>query len=540
MVTDREAATALEKLLAYGRQQGLLEEYDSITARNRLLDKLNLDEPATNHAEGLPRENIPSSPVSLLDILVDYALEENIIERDTRTCRDLFDTELMGALMPRQSEVVEKFWSRAEEDTIRDATDYFYHLSRKSNYIREKRIEKNSRWRSETECGELEITINLAKPEKDPDEIAAASQEESGDYPRCPLCVENAGYPGRLDHPARHNLRVIPMELGGEEWFMQYSPYVYYQEHCIVLSARHEEMRIGRETFARLLEFLDTFPHYFIGSNADLPLVGGSILNHDHFQGGRYEFPMERAPVVMAIEHRDYSNLEAGVIDWPMSALRLKSSSTEELIEAAFSLHQSWQQYSDPERKILSHSSQEGEEVRHNTVTPIARYRQDEEKYELDLVLRNNRRSQEHPEGIFHPHRPLHHIKKENIGLIEVMGMAVLPGRLKQELEALCEVLTGSCRPDRLEKLEQERNLELKKHADWLEELMAEHGRDNSREQAEAILRQETAAKFCRVLEDAGVFKNTDSGRRGMEEFLRQAGWKINRCQGEVDSYERK
>ena len=540
MVTAAEAATTVEKLLAYGCQQGLINKYDSIIVRNQLLDKLNLSQPTSSYAGGLPTEDIPDSPRPMLEMLVEYALEEEIIARDTPTHRDLFDTELMGALMPRQSEVIENFWVESEQNSMKAATDYFYQLAQQSNYIRKERIERNSRWQAETEWGELEITINLAKPEKDPDEIAAAGQEENVDYPRCPLCVENVGYAGRLDHPARHNLRVIPFELQGEEWFLQYSPYVYYQEHCIVLSARHEPMNINRDTFTELLEFLDVFPHYFIGSNADLPLVGGSILNHDHFQGGRYEFPMERSDIALSIEHPDFTAIEAGVVNWPLSVIRLRSSSASELVEAADRIHNSWQDYSDPDRKILAYTQQDGEKTKHNTTTPIARYIETEDKYELDLVLRNNRRSRERPAGVFHPRESLHHIKKENIGLIEVMGMAVLPGRLHYELEELKKVLTGKYDCCDLKELGQQQELDLAKHCQWLEKLVEKYGQNNSEEQSERLLHQETAQKFCQVLKDAGVFKWDAEGRRGIQQFLQQVGWKTGRWQEAGDLNDRK
>ncbi len=524
MVTEREAARAAEKLINYGIEKELLGKYDWVAARNKLLARLNLAEPFS-------REFVPSdSQDSLRDILaqlLDYAWEQGLLSKNTITRRDLFDTEMMGILMPRQSEVARRFWQTAEEESIVRATEEFYQLAQNSNYIRRDRISRNSYWRTATDYGELEITINLAKPEKDPEEIAEAGRKEDSSYPRCPLCLENLGYPGRLDHPARQNLRVIPLELQEEDWFLQYSPYVYYQEHCIVLARGHRPMQINKATFQRLLEFLEIFPHYFIGSNADLPLVGGSILSHDHFQGGNHVFPMEKAAIMEKFQHPDFPGVQAGLVNWPLSVIRLSSADRDDIIELAEQLRLCWEKYSDPAREIKAFTRDKGSEERHNTVTPIARFKNG--RYELDLVLRNNRRSQDHPAGIFHPHQHLHHIKKENIGLIEVMGLAILPGRLKQELDELQKFLTGERDPDQdLQEFSaaQEQEIDLEQHREWLGNLLASYGQQNSPGAADRILKQEVGEKFTQVLCDAGVFKGDSRGREGFQEFMLTAGMK--------------
>ncbi len=522
MVTEREAAQAVERLINYGLEKGLLDDFDWVAARNSLLDRLEISEPFSEQfVPGSSQENLRD----ILDQLLDYAGKQELLPKNTVTHRDLFDTEMMGFLMPRQSDVAERFWQTADNESIVKATDEFYQLAQDSNYIRNERIARNSYWRTNTDYGELEITINLAKPEKDPEEIAEAGSKEDVNYPRCPLCLENLGYPGRLDHPARQNLRVIPLELKQEDWFLQYSPYVYYQEHCIVLAREHRPMQINKDTFQRLLEFLEIFPHYFIGSNADLPLVGGSILSHDHFQGGNHLFPMEKANIREKYYHSDFPEVKVGLVDWPLSVIRLSSAGKEDLIELAEELRLSWEKYSDPARKIKAYSQDNGNEVRHNTVTPIARYRDD--IFELDLVLRNNRCSEEHPAGIFHPHRKLHHIKKENIGLIEVMGLAVLPGRLKAELDELMKFLTGDRDPERgFEEYSVAQNIDLKKHQYWLEELLNNYGQQNSFKRAEKIIKKEVGNKFTQVLCDAGVFKNDSQGKEGFKEFMKTANFK--------------
>ena len=536
MVTKNEAAQAVEKLLSYGREKGLLGRYDWIIARNSLLERLNLAEPCPNELSAHDNngqdiesalrkgiQDVPDNPQDILNQLLDYAREQGLLRKNTVTRRDLFDTELMGFLMPRQSEVTEQFWRTAEKESIVTATEEFYQLAQNSNYIRRDRISRNRYWRAETDFGELEITINLAKPEKDPEEIAEAGRKHDNEYPRCPLCLENVGYAGRLDHPARQNLRVIPVELNKENWFLQYSPYVYYQEHCIVLARQHHPMQINKDTFQRLLEFLDSFPHYFIGSNADLPLVGGSILSHDHFQGGNHVFPMEMADIEERFQHPDFPGVQADLVKWPLSVIRLSSADREDIIELAEQIRLCWAKYCDLDRKIKAFTREKGNDEKHNTVTPIARLKNG--RYELDLVLRNNRSSQEHPAGIFHPHQNLHHIKKENIGLIEVMGLAVLPGRLKQELGEIKNFLTGDRDLDQdLQAISAAEEVDLEQHREWLTDLLASYGRQNNSQEAERILEQEVGSKFSQVLSDAGVFKRDRQGRAGFKEFMLTAG----------------
>lgn len=515
MKRDVDPALEVEKLLVYAENRGLLQGEDKIVVRNSLLDLLNLTEPHPDRT-GLDLAG-EQELTEILANLLTYALTAGLIPDDTVTSRDLFDTRITGALMPRQSEVSRHFWQLAGEDSIQAATDWFYQLAWDSNYVRADRIARNQSWRSQTDSGELEITINLSKPEKDPDEIARAKEAEAADYPACVLCPDNAGYAGRLDHPARQNLRLVPVTLGGERWYLQYSPYVYYSEHCIVLAREHREMSVDRTSFVRLLEFLDVFPHYFIGSNADLPLVGGSILNHDHFQGGRYSFAMEKAGARAEFAHPDHPELDVEIVDWPLSTVRLRAGAKEPLLELADEILRSWRRYSLPELDVLASTVSEGEKVQHNAVTPIARRK--DGKYELDLVLRNNRKSEEHPDGIFHPHRDLHHVKKENVGLIEVMGLAILPGRLKRELAELAEYLSGgkTYAPDDLTPA-------LEPHRAWLEELLAEYGSELSAEEAAEVLQRETAEKFNRVLSDAGVFKDDTAGNQAFQEFLNEIG----------------
>ena len=508
-MSEINIALEIEKLLAYGKEKGLLKKWDLVPARNALLDLLEVAEP-------YPEEinyQAPDSPQEILDKMLDYAADKGILAKDTITYRDLFDTRIMAKLMPRQSEVAREFWRLAEAESLNDATDYFYDLSRDSNYIRKDRIAKNMHWLAETEYGELEITINLSKPEKDPEAIAEAKKLAESNYPKCFLCFENVGYAGRLNHPARQSHRVIPITLEDEQWFLQYSPYVYYNEHAIVFYEEHTPMEIDQETFAKLIDFVDQVPHYFLGSNADLPLVGGSILSHDHFQGGNHTFPMEKAEIKAEFSDSEFSEVEIGIVDWPMSVVRLKSSNKSQLIELGDKILTAWQDYNDLAREIKAYSKEDGELISHNTVTPIARKK--DGIFELDLVLRNNRCNDQYPSGIFHPHQELHHIKKENIGLIEVMGLAVLPGRLKTELKEIKEFLTGE-KEFKAEALEQE----LVKHADWIEALLAEHGNQLSENKAEQVLEAAVGDKFKQVLEDAGVFKADKAGEEGFKEFL--------------------
>ena len=426
---------------------------------------------------------------------------------ETVTERDLFDTRLMDALMPRPSEVIRKFRELYRESPGR-ATDYFYTLSQDSDYIRRYRIRKDIRWKTETEYGDLDITINLSKPEKDPKAIAAAGRARASGYPKCLLCRENVGYAGRMDHPARENHRIIPLMINQSEWFLQYSPYVYYNEHCIVFNGKHVPMKIDEAAFRKLFDFIRQFPHYVLGSNADLPIVGGSILSHDHFQGGHYEFAMAKAPIEIPLSFRGYPAVSGGIVKWPMSVIRLRCRETEPVILLAADILKKWRAYTDKAAVIFSETNGEP----HNTITPIARKKG--ELFELDLVLRNNLTTEECPDGLYHPHKGLHHIKKENIGLIEVMGLAILPSRLRAELSLLGEYLVSGGDVSREESI--------RKHADWAEELRKKYSAF-TKENVDDILKKETGLVFLKVLEDAGVYKCTEEGRKAFLRFL--DGW---------------
>ena len=485
----------LDALVRYGIGCGLIEQADACYVKNRLLEILRLDEAPAG-------ERIHAELPELLAALTDDAVRRGLIGGSV-TERDLFDTKLMGALTPYPHEVRAEF-ARRYAASPEAATDWFYRFSQDTNYIRRDRIAKDLKWKYASPYGALDITINLSKPEKDPRDIAAAKAAPQSGYPRCLLCAENEGYAGRGNHPARQNHRILPLTLDGSQWYLQYSPYVYYNEHCIALNAEHRPMHIDGVTFRRLLDFVKIFPHYFIGSNADLPIVGGSILSHDHFQGGRYRFAMEEAPVEREVRFADFPAVRAGVVRWPMSVIRLTSADRAQLLALAERILARWRGYSDPEAGVFA----ETDGVPHNTITPIARRRGAD--YELDLVLRCNITTPELPLGVFHPHPELHHIKKENIGLIEVMGLAVLPARLKKELEGVrTAILTGA-------DLRQDETLG--KHADWVDELRQRY--DFTPENTEDILRQEVGAVFTRVLEDAGVFKRNDAGQRAFGRFL--------------------
>lgn len=485
----------LDALVRYGIGCGLIEQADACYVKNRLLEILRLDEAPAE-------EEIHAALPELLAALTDDAVQRGLTGGSV-TERDLFDTKLMGALTPYPHEVRAEF-ARRYAVSPEAATDWFYRFSQDTNYIRRDRIAKDLKWKYASPYGALDITINLSKPEKDPRDIAAAKAAPQSGYPRCLLCAENEGYAGRGNHPARQNHRILPLTLDGSQWYLQYSPYVYYNEHCIALNAEHRPMHIDGVTFRRLLDFVTIFPHYFIGSNADLPIVGGSILSHDHFQGGRYRFAMEQAPVEREVRFADFPAVRAGVVRWPMSVIRLTSADRAQLLALAERILARWRGYSDPEAGVFA----ETDGVPHNTITPIARRRGAD--YELDLVLRCNITTPELPLGVFHPHPELHHIKKENIGLIEVMGLAVLPARLKKELEGVrTAILTGA-------DLRQDETLG--KHADWVDELRQRY--DFTPENTEDILRQEVGAVFTRVLEDAGVFKRNDAGQRAFGRFL--------------------
>lgn len=490
---------AVKSLVSYGLKTGLLKEEDAVYARNQILDVLRMDEYEEPKADGEEPEL-----EEILKILLDYAEEKGLLGGDGVVYRDLFDTKLMNCLMPRPSEVTAEFWKHYEESP-QAATDYYYKLSQDSDYIRRYRIAKDMKWTADTRYGTLDITINLSKPEKDPKAIAAARKAKQSGYPKCQLCMENVGYAGRADHPARNNHRVIPLQVNDSQWGFQYSPYVYYNEHCIVFNGQHVPMKIERNTFIKLFDFIKLFPHYFLGSNADLPIVGGSILSHDHFQGGHYSFAMEKAPIEEYVTIPGYEDVEAGIVKWPLSVLRIRCKDEKRLIDLASHVLEVWRGYTDEAAFIFAET--EGEP--HNTITPIARKRGD--FFELDLTLRNNITTEEHPLGLYHPHAAYHHIKKENIGLIEVMGLAVLPARLKEELELLATYL--------LEGKDPAQNEMLAKHADWVKEFLPKYT-EITEENVMDILQEEVGQVFVHVLEDAGVYKCTEEGREAFKRFI--------------------
>ena len=483
---------SIAALLRYGVEKELIAPCDETYLTNRLLEILRLDSYEPTEAAELPLEEI-------LRGLLDDAVERGVCGDDV-TSRDLFDTRLMGALTPPPHEVRREF-ARRYAQSPQAATDWYYRFSQDTDYIRRYRICRDLRWQTETEYGALDISINLSKPEKDPKAIAAAKNAPQSGYPKCQLCAENEGYAGRMNHPARQNHRIIPIQIAGASWYLQYSPYVYYNEHCIVLNEQHTPMVIDRAALSKLLDFVTLFPHYFVGSNADLPIVGGSILSHEHFQGGRYTFPLEKAPVETALHFRGFEDVEAGIVRWPMSVIRLTCADRERLTELADRILRSWRGYTDEAAFIFAQTDGEP----HNTITPIARRRG--QSYELDLVLRNNITTDEHPLGVYHPHAELHHIKKENIGLIEVMGLAILPARLKTELAALeAAILSGAPLTG-----------ELEKHAPWAEELKKKHR--FTRDNISAILRDEVGHVFSQVLTHAGVYQRNETGKAAFLRF---------------------
>ena len=498
--------TEIRKLVQYGLLTGLVPEEDKIYTTNRLLEIFaleelqDLDEDALAEVENTGVEDLET----ILSAMLDYAFEAGLMEENSVVYRDLFDTKIMSVLLPRPSEVIRKFRELYKEDPGK-ATDYYYKFSCDTDYIRRYRIKKDRKWIAKTEYGDLDITINLSKPEKDPKAIAAAKNAKQTAYPKCQLCMENEGYAGRLNHPARQNHRIIPVTIQGSDWGFQYSPYVYYNEHCIVFNGQHVPMKIEHNTFCKLFDFVKQFPHYFVGSNADLPIVGGSILSHDHFQGGNYEFAMAKAPVERSFTVKGFEDVRAGVVKWPMSVIRLSAADTDRIISLADVILNKWRGYSDEAAFIFAQTDGEP----HNTITPIARKRR--ENYELDLVLRNNITTEEHPLGVYHPHAKLHHIKKENIGLIEVMGLAVLPARLKGEMEQLkAAMLAGKdLRSDEV----------LEKHADWVDEFSAKYDKIDS-SNIDAIVEKEIGLVFMQVLEDAGVYKRTSEGQEAFDRFI--------------------
>ena len=486
---------AIADLVQYALDTGLVEVADRVWAVNGLLEDLGLSD----------WEEVPGRVRPLEEILgeiLDWAVAQGRIE-DGTTSRDLFDTKLMGRLTPRPAQVRAAFAERYARSP-EDATDWYYQFSQNTDYIRRYRVARDQKWIAHTDYGDLEITINLSKPEKDPRAIAAARSAPQGGYPRCLLCRENEGYAGRMNHPARQNHRLIPVTIDGKDWFFQYSPYVYYNEHCIVFNGQHVPMKIDRSAFRKLLDFVKQFPHYFVGSNADLPIVGGSILSHDHFQGGRHVFAMEKAPVERAVSFPGFADVEAGIVRWPLSVIRLRCGDDNRLVDLAEKILTAWRGYTDEEAVIYAHTDGQP----HNTITPIARMR--EGLYELDLVLRNNLTTPEYPLGLYHPHPELHHIKKENIGLIEVMGLAVLPARLKGELAELADALVQG--------VDLRGSETLAKHADWAEELKTRY--TFTAENVTDILQSEVGAVFAQVLEHAGVYKCTPEGRAAFQRFI--------------------
>ncbi len=500
---------SIVKLIQYGLATGLIEKADAVCTTNRVLELLDMDtleesaEAAVLSYE--PGEDgIVGELEQILGAICDYAYENGILEENTVGYRDLFDTKVTSLLVDRPSNIIRRFNELYREDP-KKATDYYYKLSQDTDYIRRYRIAKDRKWVAPTEYGDLDITINLSKPEKDPKAIAAAKLAKASSYPKCLLCMENEGYAGRLNHPARQNHRIIPVTINGSRWGFQYSPYVYYNEHCIVFNSQHVPMKIERATFAKLLDFVVQFPHYFVGSNADLPIVGGSILSHDHFQGGCYEFAMAKAPVEKRLVFDGFEDVEAGIVKWPMSVIRISSECTERLIDLADKILLAWRGYTDEDAFVYAETDGEP----HNTITPIARKRGG--KFELDLVLRNNITTEEHPLGVYHPHAELHHIKKENIGLIEVMGLAVLPARLKDELEHLKDAM--------VEGRDITGDEELSKHADWVEELKVKYG-SFARETIDKIVEDEVGIVFGKVLEHAGVYKRTPEGSEAFGRFV--------------------
>ncbi len=551
----------IRKLVSYGLRTGLVPEEDEIFTVNRLLELFGLEEPeeegAANGTEGAegkaaagagsiisqeckyaespegqdskctaesegqdskctaePEDQgsavdadavLAAELEGILSRMCDYAYGHGLIAENGVVYRDLFDTKIMSMLMPRPSEVIRKFRELCETESPRVATDYYYKLSRDSDYIRRYRIARDMKWIAPTKYGDLDITINLSKPEKDPKAIAAAKNAKQSGYPKCLLCRENEGYAGRINHPARQNHRIIPVTINGSQWGFQYSPYVYYNEHCIVFNFQHVPMKIDHAAFCKLFDFVKQFPHYFVGSNADLPIVGGSILSHDHFQGGHYEFAMAKAPVERSFTIDGFEDITAGVVKWPMSVIRLNGPDSDRIIALADRILEKWREYTDEDAFVYAYADNEP----HNTITPIARKRGD--NFELDLVLRNNITTEEHPLGVYHPHAKLHHIKKENIGLIEVMGLAVLPARLKEEMAQLkAAILSGAnLREDEL----------LAKHADWVEEFAPKYEKIDAFN-IDGIIEKEIGLVFMEVLEDAGVYKRTLEGQAAFDRFI--------------------
>ena len=492
----------INKMISYGINTGLIEENDKIYVRNRILALLKLD--SYKETDSIC-ENIDELG-QILSSITDFAVEKGLIENDSIVYTDMFDTLIMDVLTPYPSEVIRTF-NNLYKASPKEATDYFYKLSCDSNYIRRDRIKKDIKWTVDCEYGEIEITINRSKPEKDPKAIAAAKFSADVSYPKCQLCIENEGYEGRANHPARQNHRIIPVDICGEKWGLQYSPYVYYNEHCILLNSKHVPMVIDRSVFCKLLDFVKQFNHYMIGSNADLPIVGGSILSHEHFQGGNHVFAMHRAESERFYEIAGFENVEVSTLKWPMSVIRLRSENAEDIVNLSDRILTKWRSYTDEDAFIFAETDGE----KHNTITPIASMAG--RKYVMDLVLRNNITTDEHPLGVYHPHAELHHIKKENIGLIEVMGLAVLPSRLVEELDAVADAIINGT--------DMTQNEKTVAHKDWAEEVMKNHPGIN-KSNVDEILKEEVGKIFIRVLEHAGVYKRDENGRKAFDNFMRQ------------------
>lgn len=492
----------IDRLLSYAILTSLIEESDEIYVRNRILAMLKLD----SYEKTGKKCNSINELGEILDSITDYAVENGLIENDSIVYRDMFDTALMNILTPYPSTIINKFNS-LYDISPKEATDYFYTLSSDSNYIRRNRIKKDVKWTVDSEYGEIEITINRSKPEKDPKAIAAAKNSKESTYPRCQLCVDNEGYEGRVNHPARQNHRIIPVEICGKRWGFQYSPYVYYNEHCILLNSEHVPMVIDRTVFLKLLDFIRQFNHYMIGSNADLPIVGGSILSHEHFQGGNHVFAMHKAESERFYEISGFENVEVSTLKWPMSVIRLKSEDADKIVELSDKILTSWRNYTDEDAFIFAETNGE----KHNTITPIASM--SDGKYVMDLVLRNNITTEEHPLGVYHPHAEHHHIKKENIGLIEVMGLAVLPSRLVEELNAVANAIING--------LDMSENEKTAAHKVWAEEVRRNHPKLN-KDNIDKILKEEVGKVFVNVLEHAGVYKRDEHGKNAFDKFMNQ------------------
>ena len=486
----------ISELVSYGMLNGLITEDDKVYVINRLLELFDKKDFVWSDEQVRPIHLI-------LEDMMNYAIEQGIMEDDTITTKDLFDTKIMGLITPMPSQVREKF-QRLYSESPKLATDYYYKFSQDTNYIRRDRIEKDEKWTTDTEYGQIDITINLSKPEKDPRDIAKAATAKKNEYPKCLLCEENEGYAGHISHPARQNHIIIPVKLADRDYYFQYSPYVYYNEHCIVFNKEHTPMKIDKAAFVKLLDFVKQFPHYIVGSNADLPIVGGSILSHDHFQGGSYTFAMAKAPYEYMFQVKGYEDVTSGIVKWPMSVIRLQSKKPERIVELSDYILNAWRNYTDEDAFIFSETDGEP----HNTITPIARMNGD--LYEMDLVLRNNITTEEKPWGVYHPEEKLHHIKKENIGLIEVMGLAVLPARLKKEMLTLGEAIVEGKDIRTMEEIE--------KHADWVDEWRNHY--NITKENVNQILKDEIAKVFVKVLECAGVYKRTEEGQNAFRKFI--------------------